>query len=274
MLTDKCKKHLKQILKDRYNVECYRIVEAQQNAYNYFYYTLICVRENKGFEMLLTISRQMRHPTLLRTHVVFKDIQPDIDSDEFIDDYDFTIDVDFTNVELIPIFSDMIHNNLIVDSMQFVNNQFSLGVDCRLYMLYTKIIPIIGILKKEKGWFNVKTVSDHPYFAGNLCSTFFNEKKSKNVRSVLFNFFIFGEKFNYVTSKKAEQSSDHHVNANLMEINEATLSEFKKIAFQELFFDYSNYFDFKIENMTKKELCELDIDDFVKYIEVQKMIQI
>lgn len=273
MLTDKCKKHLKQILKDRYNVECYRIVEAQQNAYNYFYYTLICVCENKGFEMLLTISRQMRHPTTLRTHVALANIQPDIESDEFIDDYDFTLSIESKNIELVKTLNDYIHDNPIVHSMNAVNTQFSLGIDSSLYLLYTNVTPIIGVLKKEKGWFNVKTVSDNPYLVGNLCSTFFNEKRDKTIRAVLFNFFVFGEKFNYITSKSAT-ISDAYVNDELIPFNSNNLAKFEKLSFHELFFAYSDLFNFNIEDMTKQELSELDIEDFVKYIEVQKMVQI
>ena len=143
MLTDKCKKHLKKLLKERYDIECYRIVEAQQNAYNYFYYTLICVCENKGFEMLLTISRQMRYPTTLRTHVALANIQPDIEADDFIDDYDFTLSIEHKDVELVKILNDYIHDNPVVHSMNAVNKQFSLGIDSKLYLLYTKVIPVI-----------------------------------------------------------------------------------------------------------------------------------
>lgn len=273
MLTDKCKKHIKKLLKDRYNIECYRIVDAQQNAYNYFYYTLICVCENKGFEMLLTVSRQMRHPTQLRTHVILESIQPDIESEEFIDDYDFTISMDSKNVELIRTLTDYMYANPIVHSMNDVNKQFSLGIDSGLYLLYTKVIPIIGILKKDKGWFNVKTVSEHPYLVGNLCSSFLNEKRSKKIRAVLFNFFLFGEKFNYITSKAAT-ISDANVNDELVPFNSNSLTEFEKLSFHELFFAYSDLFNFNVDDMTKQELCELDIEDFVKYIEVQKMAQI
>lgn len=273
MLTEKCKKHIKKLLKERYNIECYRIVEAQQNAYNYFYYTLICVCENKGFEMLLTISRQMRHPTTLRTHVALSNIQLNIEADEFIDDYDFTLSIESKNVELVEILSYYINDNPIVQSMNAVNKQFSLGIDSRLYLLYTNVIPIIGVLKKEKGWFNVKTVSDNPYLVGNLCSTFFNEKRDKQIRAVLFNFFLFGDKFNYITSKKAA-ISDAHINDDLIPFNQINLTKFQNLSFHELFFAYSDLFNFNIEDMTKQELCELDTDDFVKYIEVQKMIQI
>jgi len=273
MLTDKCKKHLKKLLKGRYNIECYRIVEAQQNAYNYFYYTLICVCENKGFEMLLTISRQMRYPTTLRTHVALANIQPDIEADDFIDDYDFTLSIESKDIELVKILNDYIHDNPVVHSMNTVNKKFSLGIDSKLYLLYTKVIPVMGVLKKEKGWFNVKTVSEHSYLTGNLCSTFFNEKRDKQIRAVLFNFFVFGDKFNYITAKKAA-ISDAHVNDELIPFNTSSLTQFENVSFHELFFTYSDLFNFNIEDMSKQELCELDIDDFVKYIEVQKMIQI
>lgn len=272
MLTDKCKKQLKELLKERYNIDCHRIVQAQENAYNYFYFTLICVCENKGFEMLLTISRHMRYPTVLRTNVVFGTIQSDIEADEFIDDYDFTIQIDSKNTDLVRSLSDRMYDNPIVSSMNTINKQFSLGIDSKYYMLYTKIIPIVGMMTKDKGWFNIKTISETPYFVGNLCSSFVHPKRAAPANEVLFNFFIFGEQFNYVTGIKATSSA--YNTESLLPINPDTLKCFEKDAFQEIFFTYSKLFDFKIEDMSKEELRELDIDDFLKYIEVQKMAEI
>lgn len=272
MITDKCKKHLKTLLKERYNIDCHRIVQAQENAYNYFYFTLICSCENMGFEMLLTISRHMRYPTVLRTGLVFEQIQPDIESDDFIDDYDFTLHVDTKNTDLIRILSDRLYDNPIVHSINTINEQFSLGNDSKYYMLHTKVIPIVGIVKKEKGWFNIKTISDTPYFVGNLCSSFIHPKRSSPINAVLFNFFIFGDKFNYITSKKST-TVDYHTEA-FLPINVSTLNDFKQTAFQELFFAYSDLFNFDIEGMSREELCELEVEDFLKYIEVQKMAQI
>jgi hypothetical protein len=156
--------------------------------------------------------------------------------------------------------------------MNTVNQQFSLGIDSKYYMLYTKIIPIVGIMKKDKGWFNIKTISEVPYFVGNLCSSFIHPKRATPINAVLFNFFIFGDKFNYITSKKST-TVDYHTDT-FFHMNLSTLNGFKRSAFQEIFFAYSDLFNFDIEGMSKEELRELDIDDFLQYIEVQKMAQI
>lgn len=272
MLTDKCKKKLKELLKERYNIDCHRIVQAQENAYNYFYFTLICVCENKGFEMLLTISRHMRYPTVLRTNVVFGTIQADIEADEFIDDYDFTIQIDSKNTDLVRSLSDRMYDNAIVSSMNTINQQFSLGIDSKYYLLYTKIIPIVGMMTKDKGWFNIKTISENPYFVGNLCSSFMHPRRDTPINAVLFNFFVFGNQFNYITSKKAS-TPEHHTDV-FLSVTQDTLYDFEKSIFQEMFFAYSDLFNFEIEGMSQDDLRELAIEDFLKYIEVQKMAQI
>ena len=151
MLSDKCKKQLKKLLHERYNIVCHRIVQAQENAYNYFYFTLICSCDGKGFEMTLTVSRHMRYPTVLRMNLALEHIQPDIEGDEFIDDYDFTLHIDNKNTHLINTLSKHMYDNPVVNSINTINQKFSLGIDSKCYILYTKIIPIFGIMKKEKG---------------------------------------------------------------------------------------------------------------------------
>lgn len=272
MLTDKCKKHIKDLLKDRYNIDCYRIVQSQENSYNYFFFKLICICENKGFEMLLTISRKMRCPTVLKTSYIFELIQPDIEAEEFIDDYDFTIHIDTKNTDLVYNISELMFDNPLIQSMNKINQQFSLGIGSKYYILYTKVTPIIGVMTKDKGWFNIKTVSDIPYLVGNLCSSFAHPKRTLPVNNVLFNLFIYGDYFNYVISSKDSPFKEN--TEKFSPINRSTLDNFEKIAFQEMFFCYSDLFNFNIEGMTKVELCELDTIDFIKYIEVQKMADI
>lgn len=272
MLTDKCKKHIKELLKDLYNIDCYRIVQSQEKTYNYFYFTLICICENKGFEMLLTISRKMRYPTVLKTSSIFELIQPDIEAEEFIDDYDFSIHVDTKNTDLVYRLTELMYDNPFIHSMNKINQQFSMDIDSKYYMLYTKVIPIIGVMTKDKGWFNIKKVSDIPYLVGNLCSSFDHPKRTTPIKNVLFNLFIYGDYFNYEISSKSSPFKEN--TAKFTPINVSTLNNFEKIAFQEIFFCYSEFFNFNIEGMTRDELCELDTIDFLKYIEVQKMSDI
>ena len=272
MLTDKCKKQLKKLLHERYNIVCHRIVQAQEQAYYYFYFTLICSCDGKGFEMTLTVSRHMRYPTVLRMNLALEHVQPDIEGDEFIDDYDFTLHIDNKNTHLINTLSKHMYDNPVVNSINTINQKFSLGIDSKCYILYTKIIPIFGIMKKEKGWFNIKTVNNDAYLAGNLCSSFMHPRRDTPINAVLFNFFVFGDQFNHITSKKSANPENHTV--AFLSVNQETLHDFEKAIFQEMFFAYSDLFNFEIEGMSQDDLRELEIEDFLKYIEVQKMAQI
>lgn len=273
MLTESCKKKLKVLLKELYNIDCYRIVQSQHDSYNYFYFTLICICENKGFEMLLTVSRNMRHVSVLRTNTLLESIQPDIEADAFIDDYDFTLHIDTKNTDLIRGLSSLMYENPIMDTIQELNTHASIGIDNKYYMVYSKVIPLSGIMTKNKGWFDLKTVCKTPYLVGNLCSSFNVNQRSGPVTAVLFNIFMFGERFDYVTSKSSTNVEKHTIDS-LLPYDSPKMIDFKKSAFQEFFFKYSSLFNFVIEGITREELCELDIVDFLKYIEVQKMAQI
>lgn len=273
MLTDKCKKKLKTILHERYGIDCRRIVQSQSH-FNSFSFTLICVCGTMGFELLLTTSRQMRWPSSLRTHVILETIQPDIESDEFIDDFDFTLHIDVRNTDLINPLSQQMRNNPFINSINDINSQFSLGIDSKYYFLYTRVNLLVGMMKKDNGWLNIKTISDHPYLVGNLCSSFLHPKRQTPMTDVLFNFFIFGNAFYYSTSEKYGFLQIDKSKDSLYQIDSHHFNLFKKEAFQELYFKYSEMFDFNIESMTREELRELDIVDLLKYIEVQKMAQI
>jgi len=272
MLTNKCKASLKKALKNIYNIDCYKIVQSSNNSYNYFYFNLFCSYEGESFDMLLTVSRHMRNANVLRTDVVLRHNQLDIESDAFIDDYDFTLALNSNLANKIANLKEKMENNKIVDTLNEINNELKLGNQAKYYMIYSVMTPLSGIMYKNKGWFEMKTICETPYFVGNVCSHFV-DKREKNITNVLFNVFLFNNKFDYINSKIISNQNEYNL-YDFKSLDVSNLHEFKEKAFQELFFIYSSTFNFKIEGLSEDEIRELNIQDLSKYIEVQNMVNI
>lgn len=272
MLTNKCKATLKASLKNLYNIDCYKIVQSSNNSYNYFYFNLFCSCEGESFEMLLTVSRHMRNANVLRTDVVLRHNQADIEADEFIDDYDFTLAFSSNIANKIPNLKEQMDNNKVVDSLNEINNGLKWGNQTKYYMLYSVAIPLSGIMYKNKGWFEMKSICDKPYLVGNVCSHFV-DKREKTTTTVLFNVFLFNNKFDYINSKIISNTNAYTLD-DFKPLTSSYLDDFKKTAFHELFFTYSATFQFKIEGLSDEDIRELSIEDLSKYIEVQHMVNI
>lgn len=272
MLTNKCKAAIKKFLKNLYNIDCYKIVQSSNNGYNYFYFNLFCFYEGESFEMLLTVSRHMRNSNVLRTDVVLRYNQADIEADEFIDDYDFTLAFSSNVANKITNLKAQMDNNKIVESLNDINNGLKFGNQAKYYMLYSVAIPLSGIMYKNKGWFDIKTICSIPYLVGNVCSHFIDKHK-KNITNVLFNVFLFNDKFDYINSKIVSNTNEYNLD-DFKSLTSNHLDNFKKTAFHELFFTYSSIFHFKIEGLSDDDIRGLSIEELSNYIEVQQMVNI
>jgi hypothetical protein len=276
MLTSKCKLHIKETLKERYAIDCYRIVPFNISPHNHYVFTLFCMINNRVFEMQLTLSRYLRFPSVLKTEVMFQANQSHNDQENFIDDYDFTIQINSDHTDFIDSLSHQMHNNKITDTVKEVNNLFTIGNNNKYYFFYSKVILMSGIMTRDKGAYTIKKISDDSYFVANLCSSFESKHPSDPKNNTELNVFMYGNTFGYRKHTPnvlftSEMLPSHD---SFVSINKESIEQFKKDIFQILFFAYSERFNFKIAEVSDIELRNLDLEDFIKYIEVQQMINI
>lgn len=276
MLTSKCKLKIKEVLKERYAIDCYRIVPFNISPHNHSYFTLFCMIDNHVFEMQLTLSRYLRFPSVLKTEVMFQANQSDHEQSIFIDDYDFTVSINSEHTDFIDSLSNQMYNNNIIDTVNEVNKLFTIGYDNKYYMYYSKVILMSGIMTKDKGSYNIKKISNDSYLVANLCSCFNSKYPADPKQNVELNVFVYGNTFGYRKHTASVLFISEMMPScdSFVPINKESIEQFKKDIFQILFFAYSERFNFKISDVSDIELRNLDLEDLIKYIEVQQMINI
>lgn len=211
MLSQTFKKKLKRSLKDNYNIDCYRIVSSEFNAYKRKNFILNCFCNDKRIDLELLINT--------------------VDDDFYFDSQtlSFFVFINKEFIDCVPAVSNTLDNPLLHKAIFELNlNALSeLFPNKRLGFYHNKPYIISGKYEIKKGLINLSDINSVPESAAHI----FMAETFSPTNKILLNLFIIGNEFSITSyfSSKIEPNfvcEKHSVDTDINVFKEVVLKNF------------------------------------------------